>query len=173
MIHFILDLDFTLYSENDIDTTNTTLFYDSFKEKKFLNKLLNTLKKYGKLYIFSNGNNEHVEYVIQKMNLNNIFTNTSNSDEYNNLLKPTTYPYKYVINKFNINKDDLVIFFEDTLENLKTAKKYNWITVYIDNNVVNKYNYVDFIFPTIEKALLFFNNYPIYKYLNNIKCINN
>jgi HAD superfamily hydrolase (TIGR01509 family) len=165
MINYIFDLDFTLYSNEDIDETNTILYYESFHNKPFLNKLLNSLE--GNKYIFSNGNKEHVDFVLKKMNLENIFKNVANADEYKNRLKPNKFSYNYVIEKFKIKNDDLNIFFEDSLINLKTAKKYNWITVYISDKDDIQYEYVDFIFPTIEKALLFFMNKSIYKYLKN------
>ena len=55
------------------------------------------------------------------------------------------------------------IFFEDTLENLETAKKLGWTTVFINNDSlseskINKYNYIDYKFSCVEQALLFFIN---------------
>jgi len=161
MCNYIFDLDYTLYSPSDVDETNTILYYQSFEKKPFLNNLLRSLR--GDKYIFSNGNAEHVKHVIEKMKLKNIFKNTANVDEFS-VLKPHIQSYHYVMDKFNIDEGDFTIFFEDTLENLKTAKNIGWRTVYINDNYIDKVDYVDFCFPTIEKALLFFINNPIESY---------
>ena len=152
MTNFIFDLDYTLYSTNDVDETSYSKFYNSFKRKPFLNKLLGTLK--GNKYIFSNGNKEHVDQVIKKMRMKSVFKGTANSDEYKNS-KPYLDAYKYVIKKFKFDFNKPTYFFEDTLENLKTAKKFGWITILISDNFDKKYNYVDYIFPNIEEALIF------------------
>ena len=69
---FIFDLDLTLYSERDyIDTENESKYYNSFKTKNFLRKLL--LKLPYKKYIFTNANLEHAKVVLDKINLKNIF----------------------------------------------------------------------------------------------------
>ena len=97
------------------------------------------------------------------MKLKNIFKNTANVDEFS-VLKPHIQSYHYVMDKFDIDEGDFTIFFEDTLENLKTAKNIGWRTVYINDNYIDNVDYVDFCFPTIEKALLFFINNPIESY---------
>ena len=163
MYNYIFDLDWTLYSDTDVDESTETKYYSSFKRKPFLNKLLNSL--IGNKYIFSNGNEEHVNEVIDKMKMKSFFKNTANSDEYNGKSKPHVYSYNYVIDKFKLDKNLPTIFFEDTIENLETAKKFNWITVLIGDKFYENYDYVDFIFPTIEKALLFLTSSPYIKTL--------
>lgn len=157
MTNYIFDLDYTLYDSQDVDVTNTKIFYNSFKDKKFLNKLLKNLK--GNKYIFSNGNKAHVDYVVKKMNFNDIFIDIANSDEFE-MLKPNTEAYDYVIDKFNIKNDEVTYFFEDTLENLETAKEFGWKTILIDeeNKLKKNPKFVDFKFKSVEQALLFFNN---------------
>ena len=157
MTNYIFDLDYTLYDSQDVDVTNTKIFYNSFKDKKFLNKLLKNLK--GNKYIFSNGNKAHVDYVVKKMNFKDIFIDIANSDEFE-MLKPNTEAYDYVIDKFNIKNDEVTYFFEDTLENLETAKEFGWKTILIDeeNKLKKNPKFVDFKFKSVEQALLFFNN---------------
>lgn len=157
MTNYIFDLDYTLYDSHDVDVTNTKIFYNSFKDKKFLNKLLKNLN--GNKYIFSNGNKAHVDYVVKKMNFKDIFVDIANSDEFE-MLKPNTEAYDYVIDKFNIKNNEVTYFFEDTLENLKTAKEYGWKTILIDEEDKMKKNpkFVDFRFKSVEQALLFFSN---------------
>ena len=57
----------------------------------------------------------------------------------------------------NIKNNDKVVFFEDTAENLVTAKSLGWITVLIGNKrpMVSD---VDFWFADINQALNYFHN---------------
>ena len=66
--------------------------------------------------------------------------------------KPNMCAYLYVTHKFNLKKRVKTYFFEDTLENLESAKKLGWITVFISKNI-KKHKYVDYIFPNIETAI--------------------
>ena len=151
-IKLIFDLDWTLYSENDVIDITTTTYYNSFKKKNLLNLLLKRLN-YNK-YIFSNGNKNHVMDVMRRMQIKSFFKDIASSDDYDNMLKPDLYPYYYVINKFKLKANDNIFFFEDTLENLVTAKKLGWNTVLISKNKSLKKNiFVDFVYNTIEDAL--------------------
>ena len=169
----IFDLDWTLYSENDvIDITNTT-FYNSFKKKHLLNLLLKKLN-YNK-YIFSNGNESHVMDVLRRMQIKSFFKNIATSDDYNNKLKPNIAPYQFVIEKFNIKKNDNIYFFEDTLENLVTAKQLGWKTVLISKNKSLKRSiFVDLVYNTIEEALrdLIRKPYLLNSFISNNRQIN-
>ena len=157
MKSYIFDLDYTLYSENDVnDKGSNNQFYNSFKKKPLLSKLIKNLP--GKKFIFTNGNKVHLDDVIKKMKLKSAFHNTANSDEFNLYMKPHIYSYLYVSNKFKLAKYNEIYFFEDSIENLKTAKKLGWKTILIDlNNKYSKnYTFVDYKFSNIEKALIFF-----------------
>lgn len=152
---WIFDLDFTLYSEYDVDESSTNKrFYESFGRKALLNDLLKKLK--GKKYIFSNGSKSHVEDVISKMKMKMIFKKIAYSEEYPKL-KPHISAYEYVIQKFKLKKNDKIYFFEDTLENLRTAKNLGWKTIYITpKKTKRKYKYVDYTFHNIETAIFYF-----------------
>ena len=163
MFNYIFDLDWALYSEKDVDDSTDTKYYKSFERKPLLNKLLKSLN--GNKYIFSNGNKEHVDEVMDKMKLKSFFKNTANSDEYPNNLKPDILAYNYVIDKFNLDQTKPTLFFEDTIENLETAKKLGWITILIGDKFYKNYSYVAHIFPTIEKALIFLTSKPYRKSL--------
>ena len=161
MPNYIFDLDFTLYSKHDIDQSTNTKFYNSFRPNLFLIKLLTNLK--GNKFIFSNGNKSHVEFIIDKMRLKNIFKKIISRDNYNGKLKPDIQPYKYAIETFSISDNTKTYFFEDTLENLETAKKIGWKTVFINNDglsdlEIQKHNFIDYKFSCVEQALLFFIN---------------
>ena len=160
MPNYIFDLDFTLYSKYDIDQTTDTKYYKSIGPNIFLNKLLNQLN--GNKYIFSNGNKAHVDFILDKMKLKPFFIKIATLDDYPNNSKPDMKAYEYVIGTFNMDSNKK-IFFEDTLENLETAKNLGWTTVFINNdglseNEINTYNYIDYKFSCVEQALLFFIN---------------
>ena len=44
MYNYIFDLDWTLYSEKDVDDSTNTKYYKSFERKPLLNKLLKSLR---------------------------------------------------------------------------------------------------------------------------------
>jgi FMN phosphatase YigB (HAD superfamily) len=157
MVKYIFDLDYTLYSSNDvIDNTTSVEFYDSFKPKYFMNHLLDELN--GNNYIFTNGNFEHAMTVVKKMNLATNFKDILSRDMVNENLKPDPQVYDEAIKKFKIRKNETVFFFEDSIENLISAKQFfNWNTVLIDPKYRGKKDeFLDYVFPTIEEALLFF-----------------
>ena len=90
------------------------------------------------------------------MKMKMIFKKIAYSEEYTKL-KPHISAYNYVFEKFKIKKDDTVYFFEDTIENLKTAKKLGWKTVYITSKKTKRKNkYVDYTFNNIETAIFYF-----------------
>ena len=105
------------------------------------------------------------------MKIKSFFKKTATSDEYKNFLKPNINPYNFIINKFKLKKEDIIVFFEDSLSNLETAKKqFNWITVYINDSVNKRYSFVDFTFRTIEEAINKLSKKRIldYKHKNNL-----
>ena len=157
MNHWLFDLDYTLYSSFDISEKNKNTYYKSFGKKPLLNKLIKELN--GRKYIFSNGNYKHVNDVLTKMKLKSVFNKIATADEYKNELKPCIKCYKYVSHKFKLDHEkDNIYFFEDSLKNLQTAKKLNWITILINPNKNKFKNYkdVDYIFPNIESAIFHF-----------------
>ena len=158
MEKYIFDLDYTLYNRRDnINEINTQMYYNSFRKKPFLKHLLSELNK--EYYLFKNGNSIHADFVLKKMDVNKFFpyNKIMARDKMENLLKPDIQTYQRVINQFNICPvKDTVYFFEDTIENLQTSKKYfNWNTVLIGDHR-SKPKGVDYVFPHIEDALLFF-----------------
>ena len=77
----------------------------------------------------------------------------------NQKIKPNIDPYVYIINSIYNNPKNHnpnIIFYDDMLTNLKTAKRLNWITVWIKDSYDNIPGYVDYQFDNIIDALLFF-----------------
>ena len=153
MLYWVFDLDYTLYS-----LPKTQEFsYQSLQ----VNKKVNTLLKYFPLkkHIFTNGTLLHAANTLKILEMNNIFHTIEARDTLGGL-KPQPEIYRNFIQKTNIQPTDIVVFFEDTLENLKIAKEiFNWKTVFIYKVLCPDYvkpPYVDFVFSSIEDALVYF-----------------
>ena len=110
-------------------------------------KLSQLLKK-SENYIFTNANEEHMDLCLKKMRIKTMFKNAAFNDLYKGSYKPNKDVYELVIKRFKFNEDDTIYFFEDLKENLKTAKNFNWNTVYLDHNDTMKKNpqYIDYKF---------------------------
>lgn len=154
--YWLFDLDFTLYSDYDINDTSTKdTYYNSIRKRPLLNSLIKDLD--GEKAIFSNGNENHVLEVLKKMRLKKQFKKIAHLDNYTLHPKPSIKAYRFVIDKFKIKESDKIFFFEDSLNNLRVAKqKFNWTTILISKTKKKEYKYIDFIFPNIESAIFHF-----------------
>ena len=75
-------------------------------------------------------------------------------------MKPSLKSFKYVD---NIIKDDnkstnnIIYFFDDMKENLRSAKEFGWKTIWINPYSSNtNESFIDYEFPNIYQALIFF-----------------
>jgi len=154
MIIYIFDLDDCLIKYQN----NRIIDYNNIKKNKLLNDLLNKCKCHEK-YIFTNGTKGHANLVLDNLDINHNFNNVFSRDDNKPFMKPNLESYLYVLNKiteYNHYNNNIYYFFDDQLENLKISKKFNWITIWIHYNFLNKPNYVDYSFPNIYSALLYF-----------------
>ena len=73
-------------------------------------------------------------------------------------MKPSTRSFKFVNNEIikDYNKNNEIYFFDDMIENLITANRIGWKTVWISSNFINKQNFIDYAFPNIYEALIYF-----------------
>lgn len=150
MIH-IFDLDDTLLMSNSYK------YYTDIIPNNLLNKLLENIKY---KFIFTNGTLGHAQDALLYMNaptFNYIFARDNLYK--NQKIKPYFDPYLFILKKLFPNGCVFIdiIFYDDMLINLKTAKKLNWTTVWINSSHKEKPHYVDYKFDTIIDALLFFN----------------
>lgn len=153
---YIFDLDLTLYSENDYkDSDDQDEYYSSFKPKYLLGDLLKLIK--GDKFILTNANIPHAKDVLAKLRLQNIFKDIIASDIAGDEYKPDPSIYHIANHEFKIKNNDTVFFFEDSLDNIIAGKKiYNWKGILIDPNKKQKPKHVDYLFNTIEDAIIFF-----------------
>lgn len=148
MLHWIFDLDYTLY---DIPI-DVNFNYSLLKQDTQLSYLLEKLP-FNK-FIFTNGTFQHGMSCLQIMNILNNFDKIVARDTINDL-KPNITSFKQFINLTNIKNKDKCIFFEDNIDNLMQAKNLGWITVLITKKHIINEN-IDFQFPNIHVALNYF-----------------
>jgi len=147
---FIFDIDDTLIlhtkERNDYYNINTD---QSFK------KLLESVEHNG-VFIYTNGTYGHGEGVVNNLQIN--VDGMFGRDTMPNM-KPHINSFNYVKNIIDkkINQNDECIFFDDLLDNLDTAKRIGWSTVWITPNFNNgSPEFVDYVFPNIYQAMIYF-----------------
>ena len=160
MLHFIFDLDYTLYQNDNI---TGEFSYNDIKENTYLNTLLGKIT-YNKI-IFTNATFHHAIKCLDIMKIRHHFPdNKIVARDTMNDFKPSESSFmKCMENQgigynplnFILKKNTNVIFFEDTKQNLIQSKKYNWVTIYIGKDDVSDEPTINRAFPTIEKSLEF------------------
>ena len=154
MLYWIFDVDHTLYQL----PKNTPFFSYSFLSKdKQLNYLLNILPC--KKLLFTNGTKDHGIETVKTLGIKDKFPDSKivGRDTLGGLLKPDINAFYKFIELMKIKQNDKIVFFEDTAENLITAKSLGWITVLIGTRKPMTSD-VDFWFSDINQALNYFNN---------------
>ena len=97
--------------------------------------LADTIKRLdGKKFIFTNANYGHVEKVLEKLNMKNIFDGCFDISESNYLPKPHKEIYDAFQNKFNLDNTKTAMF-EDLHINLKEPYSMGWETIWVTNNL--------------------------------------
>ena len=147
---FIFDLDDTIiyYPFGIVD-------YKNIRIDENLSRILNNLKS--PKYIYSNGTYEHVKEILYKMNLTGMFDKLYARDTIP-FMKPYMESFKFIeqdIRKYYNNRNKYY-FFDDRLENLKTAKSRGWYTIWVNIDFLDKPYYVDYAFPNIHTAVMYF-----------------
>tara|TARA_B100001094_G_C18146959_1_gene781346 strand:- start:150 stop:629 length:480 start_codon:yes stop_codon:yes gene_type:complete len=147
---YIFDIDDTL-----ITHTKDNNDYYKMENDSTLKNLIKSLNTDG-LYIYTNGTYGHGVSVIKNLQL---------TDSVNDLFARDTIPFmkpypesfdfvQGVIRKQMNTFDIEYLFFDDLLDNLKTAKGLGWTTVWINTRPSTKEKYVDLSFTNIYEALL-------------------
>ena len=119
-------------------------------------------------YIYTNGTYSHAHIILNKMNLYNknklLFEKIYARDTLP-YMKPYKESYDFVERDilYSNNLINKIHFFDDLKENLLSAKKKGWITIWIHPNYYQKENYIDYSFDTLHKALIYFNKLYIVK----------
>tara|TARA_Y100001958_G_C21247169_1_gene578206 strand:- start:3721 stop:4233 length:513 start_codon:yes stop_codon:yes gene_type:complete len=155
-IALVFDLDDTLLMSDE---------YKKYEDIKFNKRLFDLLDKltYDK-YIYSNGTIGHVNNSLPRLLGNMKFIDKYARDIIPDM-KPTYKSLNYVNNdifykyRFKNYFQMNCIFFDDLLDNLKSAKYFGWITVWLPNKRYNPtllrddYKFIDYKFDDIYQAL--------------------
>jgi FMN phosphatase YigB (HAD superfamily) len=147
---FIFDIDDTLI----LHTKERNDYYNINTEQSF-KKLLESVEHNG-VFIYTNGTYGHGEGVVNNLQIN--VDGMFGRDTMPNM-KPHINSFNYVKNIIDkkINQNDECIFFDDLLDNLDTAKRIGWSTVWITPNFNNgSPEFVDYVFPNIYQAMIYF-----------------
>jgi len=159
---FIFDIDDTII----IHTPEYNDYYTPDKKNKTLFKLLDNLNTDAN-YAYTNGTYEHGESVIKALNLKTLIKKTFARDTIPHM-KPMMESFHYVNNEIMRENYQLMneyYFFDDLIENLISAKKVGWKTIWISPNYAQHKKYIDTIdyaFPNIYQALMYFNKKMYY-----------
>ena len=94
-----------------------------------LNRELKKLK--GRKIIYTNANRQHVDDILIRLELTNMFDEIFDIKTANYIPKPETYPYEQIIREFNIDPITTIMF-DDIAKNLVPAKNVGFASVWID-----------------------------------------
>jgi FMN phosphatase YigB (HAD superfamily) len=159
---FVFDLDNTLINLQNEDVVRFPMDYSyHIKPNPVLYQLIDRIP-FPK-FIFSNASHSHVMYSLNALSFDShsLIKKMSDIYSYTNIkvYKPDPMAYHLVqerIAHILRSREFKVFFFDDLPDNLVTAKKFNWTTILIGKQMT--YNpFIDYIFPTIEDALFYFN----------------
>lgn len=152
MIHYIFDLDDTI-----IIHKNKPIHYKAITENNKLTQLISNLN--GPSYIYTNGTGNHALLVLDKMNLTYLFDKIYSRDTIP-FMKPLTNSFNMVHNdiiKRYQSDENIYYFFDDLLENLKTASMFGWKTFWINpyHKIHPNYSFVTMSFSDINECLIY------------------
>ena len=105
------------------------LDYSIVEPDQKLNEELDKLR--GKKIIYTNANLQHVNQVLSRLELTNMFDDIFDIKMADYIPKPELDPYKQIIDKFNINPSCAAMF-DDIAKNLVPAKNLGFTSVWIN-----------------------------------------
>ena len=151
---FVFDIDDTLI----IHTNEDTDIYTNKGDMDLRNLIKGSISDYN--YIYTNGTYSHADAVTKALNIIDIMKIMFARDTIPEM-KPYLDSFQFVQKKILRDlqrSNNEFYFFDDMLENLNTAKKLGWITIYISPDFLKKdtLDFVDYSFPNIFQALLHF-----------------
>ena len=150
MIYFLFDLDDTLI----IHQKGVPINYNMIQRDYSLSNLLNKCK--GECYIYTNGTGNHALDIIDRLGIKNTIHKIYSRDTIP-YMKPDERSFIRVQQDlFSFSqKEGIIFFFDDLLENLKAAKKLGWITFWIHPDFLtgHQYEYIDYAFKDIQICL--------------------
>lgn len=152
MIHYVFDLDDTLI----IHQKGIRLNYNDISVDESLKNLLENCRS--ECYIYTNGTFGHAHAVIRKMNIKKYFFKVYSRDTLP-YMKPDKRSFITVNNDINsfYPEENIIYFFDDLLDNCKTAKSQGWTTFWINPDFLSghQHDFIDYSFKNIKDALIY------------------
>ena len=154
--NWIFDLDYTLYQYH---CTDKKFDYSKLESDPNLKDKIKKLP--GKKFLYTNANLWHTVDCVKQLKIEKTFHKISCRELSD--FKPRTKSFDKFIKLVRLIPEDICFFFEDNLDNLIKAKKYNWITIYVGENKKDLFyarqnpDLIDYTFPDISEALRYFN----------------
>ena len=110
------------------------LDYSIIAPNKDLNQQLEKLK--GRKIIYTNANRQHVNDVLERLELTHMFKEIFDIKNANYIPKPEITPYQQIIKNFNIDTSSAIMF-DDIAKNLVPAKNVGLTSVWVDAGYEN------------------------------------
>ncbi len=133
------------------------LDYSIIHPNNDLNKEISKLQ--GRKIIYTNANRQHVNEILLRLDLTNIFDEIFDIKMANYIPKPEINAYKDFIKRFNINPKTTIMF-DDIAKNLVPAKNVGFKSVWIDlgienisDDIKNSKQFLDFETKDLSKFL--------------------
>ena len=124
------------------------------QENKTLQTLLQTIS--GTKVVFTNGRKDWASRGLSHIGIENEFDHLFDLEDSNWIGKPHKNAYEPVIQKLNLNSNKNILFFDDKIDNLKTASELGWKTVWMNPELENKKpNWLDYQLGHINDLKLF------------------
>ena len=133
------------------------LDYSIIHPNNDLNKEISKLQ--GRKIIYTNANKQHVNEILLRLDLTNMFDEIFDIKMANYIPKPEINAYKDFIKRFNINPKTTIMF-DDIAKNLVPAKNVGFKSVWIDlgienisDDIKNSKQFLDFETKDLSKFL--------------------
>jgi len=151
MLHFVFDLDDTLIIHRG------QINYEWIYPDRSLCSILSRCSERGLCHLYTNGTKSHADVLLEKMDLARFFKERVYPREFHGL-KPSVSSFTKVGDKIcagDTCEDNHIIFFDDMIENLKTAKDFGWTTIWISryHGSVGHYPYINHAYGSVVDAL--------------------
>ena len=110
------------------------LDYSIVGPDKNLNQQLEKLE--GRKIIYTNANRQHVDDVLERLELTHMFKEIFDIKNANYIPKPEITPYQQIIKNFDIDTSSAIMF-DDIAKNLVPAKNVGFTSVWVDAGYEN------------------------------------
>ena len=133
------------------------LDYSIVAPDKDLNQQLEKLE--GRKIIYTNANRQHVNDVLERLELTHMFKEIFDIKNANYIPKPEIIPYQQIIKNFDIDTSSAIMF-DDIAKNLVPAKNVGLTSVWVDagyenfsDDIANSKQYLDYETKNISNFL--------------------